>query len=81
MRSKDWGKKFSKEKLDAAIQKSALKRLVEIDVIIPLHAPNMDTLILNIFLSQDVVQQIVLVATKQSYTGQNAVIDAGWSLG
>jgi len=39
VRSKDWGKKFSQEKLDAAIQKSALKSLAEIDVIIPLSPP------------------------------------------
>ncbi|KIW14285.1 hypothetical protein PV08_07067 [Exophiala spinifera] len=56
----DWGKKFPETKVEAAIQKSTLKRLAEID---------------------DVVQQIVLFATKQSYTGQNVVIDAGWSLG
>ncbi|OQV09738.1 hypothetical protein CLAIMM_13827 [Cladophialophora immunda] len=54
----EWGQKFPQDRLDAATQRSVLKRLADID---------------------DVVQQIVLLATTRSVTGQNMVIDAGWS--
>jgi hypothetical protein len=55
----EWGLKFPPEKIEAAKQKTALKKIVTVE---------------------DVAEQVLCFAKSRTATGQNAVIDAGWSL-
>jgi hypothetical protein len=57
--TKDWGKTFSQEKLDRAIETSKLNRFATVE---------------------DVARQVRVFVESNTVTGQNAIIDGGFSL-